>query len=285
MGSIRSPAVFCGITGHKPTYGLVGRSGVFPLAQSLDHVGPMARSAADCALLLEAMAGPDADDPGSAGRGFQTDLAGGVSGLRVGVIRHFHERDNPGSPAALANLEAALGVLRSLGAEVADATISPMADWHAVAVTITLAEAHAIHGGWLRARFGEYGAIFRERVVLGALIGSETYLDAQRRRRALCAEMDGVFRNHDVLITLAQPGEAPAIDAVSRWGVLELGSFAAPFNLTGGPSVAVGTGFGAGGLPTGMQIAGAPFADALVLRVAHAYQQATDWHTRRPGGY
>jgi aspartyl-tRNA(Asn)/glutamyl-tRNA(Gln) amidotransferase subunit A len=148
-----------------------------------------------------------------------------------------------------------------------------------------LAEAHAIHGAWLRARFDEYGAIFRERVVLGALIGSEAYLDAQRRRRALCAEMDDVFGKHDVLVTLAQPGEAPAIDGVSRWGVLELGSFAAPFNLTGGPSVALGTGFGAGGLPTGMQIAGPPFADALVLRAAHTYQQVTGWHTRKPPGY
>jgi aspartyl-tRNA(Asn)/glutamyl-tRNA(Gln) amidotransferase subunit A len=284
MGSIRSPAVFCGITGHKPTYGLVGRSGVFPLAQSLDHVGPMARSAEDCALLLAAMAGPDPDDPASSGRGFAAGPAGDVRGLRIGVIRHFHERDNPGSPAALANLEAALGVFRALGAAVAEATLPPLADWHAVAATIMLAEAHAIHAPWLRRRFAEYGAIFRERVLLGALIDSEALLNAQRRRRALCAAMDAAFRDHDVLVTLAQPGEAPAIEAVSRWGVLELGSFAAPFNLTGGPSVALGTGFGAGGLPTGMQIAGPPFADALVLRAARAYQQATDWHTRRPAG-
>jgi aspartyl-tRNA(Asn)/glutamyl-tRNA(Gln) amidotransferase subunit A len=286
LGSIRSPSVFCNTTGLKPTYGLVGRSGVFPLAQSLDHVGPMARSAEDCALLLEAMAGPDAEDPASAGRdakGIAAGLGQGVRGLRVGVLRRFHEQDNRGSPAALANLEAALQVFRGLGATVSDVEVTPLADWHAVGATIMLAEAHAIHGAWLRARFAEYGGIFRERVVLGALIGSEQYLNAQRRRLALCAEMARLFEGHDVLVTLAQPGEAPRIEGVPRWGVLELGSFAAPFNVTGGPSVALGTGFGAGGMPTGMQIAGAPFADATVLNAAHAYQQATEWHRMAPG--
>ncbi|PWS37586.1 Asp-tRNA(Asn)/Glu-tRNA(Gln) amidotransferase GatCAB subunit A [Falsiroseomonas bella] len=285
MGSIRSPAVFCGITGLKPSYGLVGRSGVFPLAQSLDHVGPMARTAEDCALLLEAMAGPDPEDPACDGRdaaGVAAQLGQGVRGLRIGVIRHFHETDNRGSPAALANLDAALAVFRELGATVADVTLTPLAEWHAVNAVIMLAEAHAIHGAWLRTRFSEYGGIFRERVILGALIGSEHYLNAQRRRRALAEEMTRAFARHDVLITLAQPGEAPAVDAVSRWGVLELGSFAAPFNLTGGPSVALGTGFGEWGMPTGMQIAGAAFGDATVLRAAHAYQQATGWHRRTP---
>jgi aspartyl-tRNA(Asn)/glutamyl-tRNA(Gln) amidotransferase subunit A len=285
MGSIRSPAVFCGITGHKPSYGLVGRSGVFPLAQSLDHCGPMARSAEDCALLLQAMAGRDPDDPASAGRDagdVAAELARGVKGLRIGVVRHFHEVDNRGSPAALEKLEAALRVFRSLGAEVADVTLPPLADWHAVAATIMLAEAHAIHAAWLRARFAEYGALFRERVVLAATIGSEHYITAQRRRRALCAEMERAFERHDVLVTLAQPGEAPLIEKAPRWGTLELGSLAAPFNVTGGPSVALGTGFGADGMPTGMQIAGPAFADARVLRVAHAYQQATEWHRRLP---
>jgi aspartyl-tRNA(Asn)/glutamyl-tRNA(Gln) amidotransferase subunit A len=285
LGSIRGPAALCGITGHKPTYGLVGRSGVFPLAQSLDHVGPMARSAADCALLLEAMAGADPADPASSGRdaqGVVSGLAQGVKGLRIGVVRHFHETDNRGTPAVLENLEAALAVFRGLGAVVADVTLSPLADWHAAAATIMVAEAHAIHAPWLRTRFDEYGALFRERVVLGAAISSEDYLTAQRRRLALCAEMDRAFAAHDVLITLAQPGEAPPIHDARRWGVFELGSFAAPFNVTGGPSVALGTGFGEGGMPTGMQIAGPPFADARVLRAAHAYQQATDWHRRWP---
>jgi aspartyl-tRNA(Asn)/glutamyl-tRNA(Gln) amidotransferase subunit A len=285
MGSIRSPAVFCGITGHKPSYGLVGRSGVFPLAQSLDHVGPMARSAEDCALLLAAMAGPDPADPASAGRdagGVLAELAEGVKGMRIGVIRHFHEADNRGSQAALANLDAALGVFRSLGAEVADVALAPLAEWHAVAATIMLAEAHAIHGAWLRARFAEYGALFRERVVLATAIGSEDYINAQRRRRELCAAMDRAFASHDVLVTLTQPGEAPVIEKAPRWGTLELGSLAAPFNVTGGPAVALGTGFGEGGMPTGMQIAGPAFADGRVLRAAHAYQQATDWHRRWP---
>lgn len=284
MGSIRSPAALCGVTGLKPTYGLVGRSGVFPLAQSLDHVGPMARSAEDCALLLEAMAGADPADPGSAGRGaaVMAELGRGVKGLRIGVVARFHEQDNRGSEAALANLAAAMEVFRGLGAEVAEVDLGPLADWHAVAATIMLAEAYAIHAPWLRTRFAEYGALFRERVVLGALIGSEPYLTAQRRRRALCAAMDEALARHDVLVTLVQPGEAPEIAKVARWGTLELGSFASVFNVTGQPAIALPTGFSAGGLPTGMQIAGPAFAEERVLRAAHAFQTATDWHRRRP---
>jgi aspartyl-tRNA(Asn)/glutamyl-tRNA(Gln) amidotransferase subunit A len=245
----------------------------------------MARSAEDCALLLEAMAGPDPDDPASSGRdarGVHAALGDGVKGLRIGVIRHFHEADNRATQATLANLEAALGVFRDLGAEVGEVTLSPLADWHAVAATIMIAEAHAIHGPWLRERLDDYGAMFRERVLLGAAIGSEHYLTAQRRRRALCAEMEDAFRRFDLVVTVAQPGEAPEIEAAPRWGVFELGSLPAPFNVTGGPAVALGTGFGAGGMPTGMQIAGPVFADALVLRAAHAFQQATEWHRHWP---
>jgi aspartyl-tRNA(Asn)/glutamyl-tRNA(Gln) amidotransferase subunit A len=285
MGSIRSPAQFCGITGIKPSYGLVGRGGVFPLAQSLDHVGPMARSAEDCALLLEAMAGPDPRDPASANRtadGLAAGLEGGVKGLRIGVIRHFHEADNRASPAVIANLDATVDLLRREGAEVRDITVSPLADWHAVAATIMLSEAHAIHAPWLRRRFAEYGALFRDRVVMGAAISAEDYLNAQRRRRLLCAEMTRAFEAVDVVVTATQPTEAPPIETPSRWHVLELGSLASPFNVTGGPAVSLPTGFGAGGMPTGMQVAGPAFADGLVLRVAHAVQRATDWHRRTP---
>jgi aspartyl-tRNA(Asn)/glutamyl-tRNA(Gln) amidotransferase subunit A len=245
----------------------------------------MARSAEDCALLLEAMAAPDPNDPASSGReagDVRSVLALGAKGLRIGVIRHFHETDNRASPATLANLEAALGVFRELGAEVADVTLSPLADWHAVAATIMIAEAHAIHAPWLRKRFADYGGLFRERVVLGAAIGSEHYLLAQRRRRVLCAEMEEAFRHHDVLITLAQPGEAPLIEAPSRWGIYELGSLTSPFNVTGSPAVALGTGFGVGGMPTGMQIAGRVGAENALIAVGSAYQQLTDWHTQHP---
>ena len=284
LGSIRSPAHFCGITGLKPSYGLVGRSGVFPLAQSLDHVGPMARSAEDCALLLQAMAGPDPDDPASAGRNAEglDGIGAGVKGLRIGVVRHFHEADNRASPGVLANLHAALEVFRGLGAEVADVTLPPLAEWHAVGATIMVSEAHAIHAPWLRERFFEYGGLFRERVVLGATLTPEHYLLAQRRRRVLCAAMDAAFRRHDLIVTITQPGEAPLIDQVARHGIFELGSLASPFNVTGGPAISIGTGFGAGGMPTGMQIGGPAFADATVLRAAHAYQRATEWHRRWP---
>lgn len=286
MGSIRSPAQLCGITGLKPTYGLVSRAGVFPLSQSLDHVGPMAGSAEDCALLLEAMAGPDAADPGSAGRAaerFADGLAAGVKGLRIGVLRRFHERDNPASPAMRANLDAALDVFRGLGAEVRDLDLGPLAEWHAVAGTIMVAEAHAIHAAWLRTRFGDYGKLFRDRVVLGATIPAEAYLAAQRQRLALCARMQAAWADHHLLVSISQPGEAPLLDAPPpRWSVFELGSLTSPFNVTGLPALALPTGFGEGGMPTGMQIAGPAFAEARVLAAGHAFQQATDWHRRRP---
>lgn len=285
MGSIRSPAQLCGVTGLKPTYGLVSRAGVFPLAQSLDHVGPMAASAEDCALLLEAMAGPDPADPASAGRAAERYAAGlgaGTRGLRIGVIRHFHERDNPASEAMLANLDAALRVFRGLGATVADVALPRLAEWHAVAATILIAEAHAIHAPWLRARYGDYGRLFRERVVLGATVPAEAYLAAQRHRRVLQAAMHDALAAHDLLVTVTQPAEAPPLEAPSRWHVFELGSLAAPFNVTGLPALALPTGFGAGGMPTGMQLAAPAFAEARLLAAGHAFQQATDWHRRRP---
>jgi aspartyl-tRNA(Asn)/glutamyl-tRNA(Gln) amidotransferase subunit A len=285
LGSIRSPAQLCGVTGLKPTYGLVSRAGVFPLAFSLDHVGPMARSAEDCALLLEAMAAPDAADPASAGRPaepYAATLGAGVRGLRIGVVRHFHERDVAASAGVLANLDAALDAFRALGAEIRDVTLPPLAEWCAVGATIMLAEAHAIHTAWLAARFADYGKLFRDRVVLGATVPAAAYLAAQRHRRALCAAMAAAFAEVDLLVTVPQPAEAPALEVPSRWSVFEPGLLNAPFNVTGLPSLALPTGFGAGGMPTGMQIAGPAFAEARVLAAGHAYQTMTDWHRRRP---
>ena len=133
-GSIRGPAALCGIAGIKPTYGLVSRAGVLPLSFSMDHAGPMAWTVEDCALLLQAMAGHDPADPASADRpvaDFTSDIAKGVKGLRIGVVRHFFETDNPVSPATLAGINHALDVFEHLGAEVSDVKLSPMADYHA----------------------------------------------------------------------------------------------------------------------------------------------------------
>ena len=152
-GSIRGPATLCGITGIKPTYGLVSRTGILPLSFTLDHSGPMAWTVEDCALLLQVMAGHDPADPASAQRpvpNFTADLGAGVKGLRFGVIRHFHETDFPSSAATCAGIDQAADTLRRLGAEVRDVTLSPLAEYHACGYIILITEAFAVHEPWLK---------------------------------------------------------------------------------------------------------------------------------------
>src|SRR5436305_621570 len=178
-GSIRGPAAFCGLAGIKPTYGLISRAGILPLGFSLDHAGPMAWTAEDCAILLQAMAGHDPADPGSANRpipDYRASLKGEVKGLRIGLIRHFYERDNDADPAARDAIAAAAKVLEGLGCSVREITLSPLADWAACGMTIMYAESYAIHEAELRRRFTDYGEIFRDRMALAGLITGADYV-------------------------------------------------------------------------------------------------------------
>jgi len=284
-GSIRGPSALCGLAGIKPTYGLSSRRGVLPLSQTLDHTGPMAWTVQDCALLLQAMAGHDPLDPASADRpvaNFTADLDKGVKGLRIGVIRHFHEVDNPVSPATKQGIEDALDIFRRQGAEIRDVTLSPMMDYNAPGWLILTAEAYAVHEPWLKERFNDYGELLRDRLAFGALLRAADYVQAVRRRRVLCEEMRDAMANLDILITASAPAEAPKIDEVPKWAMLETPNFTMPFNVTGLPALSVCSGYGAGGLPVSMQIVGKPFAEATVFRVGHAYETATTWRTRRP---
>jgi aspartyl-tRNA(Asn)/glutamyl-tRNA(Gln) amidotransferase subunit A len=284
-GSIRVPSALCGIAGIKPTYGLSSRRGVLPLSQTLDHTGPMAWTVLDCALLLQAMAGHDPLDPASADRAvpnFTADLQKGAKGLRIGVIRHFHEVDNPVSPATKQGIEDALGIFRAEGAIIRDATLSPMMDYNAPGWLILIAEAYAVHEPWLKSRFNDYGELLRDRLAFGAVLRAADYIQAMRRRRVLCREMANAMADLDVLITASAPAEAPKIDEVPKWGMLEKPNFTMPFNLTGLPALSVCTGYGAGGLPVSMQIVGKPFAEATVFRAGHAYEMATTWRSKRP---
>jgi aspartyl-tRNA(Asn)/glutamyl-tRNA(Gln) amidotransferase subunit A len=283
-GSIRGPAALCGIAGIKPTYGLVSRAGILPLAFTLDHSGPMAWTSEDCAILLQAMAGYDATDPASANRpvpNFSAELNQGVKGLRVGVIRHFHETDHPVSSATQAGIETGLAVLREQGAVISDITLSPLQDYHACGFLILIVEAYAVHEPWLQTRFYDYGESFRDRIGLAALISGSEYLHAIRMRRDLCLEMAAAMADVDVVITAAQPGEALPIKDVPKWSSFKP-NFTIPFNVTGFPALSVCTGFGAGGLPISMQIAAKPFCEPTLFRVAHAYEQATSWRGQRP---
>ncbi|HLZ04165.1 MAG TPA: amidase [Bradyrhizobium sp.] len=284
-GSIRLPAALCGITGIKPTYGLVSRRGVLPLSFTLDHAGPMAWTAEDCALLLQAMAGHDPGDPASVDRpipDFTSGIGDGTKGLRVGLIRHFHETDNVASAATRAGIENSLAVLRELGATVTDVTLSPLVEYHACGILILITEAYAIHKPWLTTRFYDYGELVRDRFALGALVSGEHYVQALRRRRELCLEMTAAMADVDVLVTAAQPAEAPQIRAVPKWATLEKPGFTIPFNVTGYPAMSVCTGFGEGGLPVAMQIVARPFCEPLLLRTAHALERATPWRDKRP---
>jgi aspartyl-tRNA(Asn)/glutamyl-tRNA(Gln) amidotransferase subunit A len=284
-GSIRGPAALCGIAGIKPTYGLVSRAGILPLAFTLDHAGPMAWTVEDCALLLQAMAGHDPADPASVNRpvpDFTASLGQGVAGLRVGVIRHFHETDLPASPATMAGIEAAVALFRNQGASVRDITLSPLMEYHACGFLILLVEAYAVHEPWLTTRFHEYGELFRDRVALAGFVRGVDYVQAIRRRQELCLEMAAAMADVDVVITAAQPGEAALIAEVPKWLMLDKPNFTIPFNVTGYPAVSVCTGYGVGGLPVAMQIAAKPFCEPTLFRVAHAYESATSWRERRP---
>src|SRR5712671_5985198 len=284
-GSIRGPAAFCGLAGIKPTYGLISRRGILPLAFSLDHAGPMAWTAEDCAILLQAMAGHDPADPASADHpipDYRAALAGEVKGLRIGLIRHFYERDNEANAATQAAIAAAAQTLEGLGCTVREVTLSPLADWAACGMAIMQSEAYAIHEANLRNRFTDYGEIFRDRMVLAGLVTGADYVQALRRRRELIDELDRAMADLDIVMTAAAPSEAPSIDAVPKFAILDRPSLTMPFNVTGSPAMSVCCGFGDGGLPLSFQIVGKRFADATVLRLAHAYEQATPWRDRRP---
>lgn len=284
-GSIRGPAALCGIAGLKPTYGLCSRHGVLPLTYSMDHTGPMAWTVEDCALLLDAMAGPDPLDPASAParpQNYAAALGRGVQGLRIGVTRDWFTEQHPVSAATIEGLRQAEETFRSLGASVVDITLPPMADYAAAGFIVLVTEAYAAHEPWMRTRFAEYGELLRDRMALGALVSGADYIQATRRRRELCAETAAAMGGFDLVLTAAATGEAPAIDSVPKWANFERPGFTIPFNVTGQPALSVCSGYGERGLPVGIQIVGRPFADATVLAAGHAFETAHPWRQQRP---
>jgi Asp-tRNA(Asn)/Glu-tRNA(Gln) amidotransferase A subunit family amidase len=284
-GSIRGPSAFCGLAGIKPTYGLISRMGILPLAFSLDHAGPMAWTAEDCAIMLQAMAGHDPADPGSANRpipDYRAALTGSVKGLRIGLVRHFYERDNEANAATQQAIDAAAKKLEELGCTVQELKLLPLQEWSACGMTIMLCEAYSIHEANLRRRFTDFGENFRDRMVLGGLVSGADYVQAIRRRRELVAELDRAMADLDIVMTAAAPSEAPPINQVPKFTLFERPSLTIAFNLTGSPAMSVCCGYTDAGLPLSFQIVGKRFDDATVLRLAHAYEQATPWRQRRP---
>ena len=284
-GSIRGPAALCGIAGIKPTYGLVSRAGVAPAAFSLDHIGPMAWTAEDCAIMLQAIAGHDPRDPASATQpvpDYTALLGTDLKGVRIGIIRHFHEHDYQASDPTLNAIHDAETLFRDMGAIVSETTLSPLQDWHACGSLISITERASAYEEWARTRLGDFSERVQRRLMLGAMVSGTDYVQAVRRRRELRAELQAAMASLDVVITAGAAGEAPKLDAVPRWDVFATPSFTMPFNVAGYPAISVCAGFGPNGLPLSLQIVGKPFREAKVFQVADAFEKATGTRSRRP---
>ncbi|MDA0662012.1 MAG: amidase [Proteobacteria bacterium] len=284
-GSVRNPASFCGITGMKGTYGRVSRRGVFPLSFSLDHVGPMTRGVEDNAMLMNIIAGHVPADPGSAPVAvpdFTALLGQDIKGMRIGVIRHFYNRDFEADPEMAQGIERAIDVLRGLGAEISEIILSPLKEYAAANRIILLSEAFALHEPWFRERPQDYGELTRKRVISGAFIRAADYVNATRIKARLVRELATAMQDVDVAVTASSMDPPGRLDDPDGLEANYRRQARAPFNLTGVPAIAVPTGLSNSGLPLSMQIVGKPFDESRVYQVAHAYEQATGFGAQIP---
>jgi len=283
-GSIRGPAAWCGIAGLKPTYGLLSRRGILPLSFSLDHAGPMCWTSEDCALMMQVLACHDPLDPGSAtvpAVDYTANLGKSLAGLRVGVVRHFFERDLRTDPETIAAVETSVAALRALGAIVTDAHLSPFGAYTDCGSLIARSEAYSIHQHWLRTSPELYGAFARHRLMAGAFISAADYINAQRERTRLVAQFAETMKSFDVVIfpTARCPPRPLGEDSMAS-GFQPF--FNRAFNVLGSPALSICNGFSLKGLPLSLQIGGRPFEDALVLQVGDALEKALLTRTRRP---
>jgi aspartyl-tRNA(Asn)/glutamyl-tRNA(Gln) amidotransferase subunit A len=288
-GSVRGPAAYCGISGLKPTFGRVSKEGCVPLGNSLDHIGPMARTARDCALMLQVMAGFDPLDPCTAQVAVPDMLAGlnePLDGVRIGVPRdYFFDTPELNGEVKHAVL-AALDQLAVAGARVVDVPLPHAPIARSASRAIMFGEAYAYHEPDLRARPELYGVFTRQQLQLGALYSAGDYVQAQRVRSLIKREVARALEEVDVLVTPTMLGVAPTFAGYDPDADALAGrpTFMPIWNLTGLPALSVCCGFSAGEpeLPIGLQIVGKPFDEPMVLRVGHGYQRLTDWHTRVP---
>jgi aspartyl-tRNA(Asn)/glutamyl-tRNA(Gln) amidotransferase subunit A len=284
-GSIRLPAAFCGTAGLKPTYGRVSKRGVLPLSYTLDNAGPLAWTVEDCAILLQLIAGHDPQDPASVDEpvpDFSASLHSGIKGLKIGLVRHWYEADRRASDPAIAAMDAAVAVLRALGAEVREITLHPLVAYQAAMRVTAAAESFAIHADWLRSRPQDYGEVFRYRILPGAMISGPQYVQAQRFQRILADEMRQALQEVDALLTLTTWDEAPVMTTMRAEANFAAPPLTNPWNVAQLPCISICHGFGPHGLPLSMQIAAKPFDEAMVLRIAQAFEVATPWRARRP---
>jgi aspartyl-tRNA(Asn)/glutamyl-tRNA(Gln) amidotransferase subunit A len=283
-GSIRIPASLCGIVGLKPTYGRVSRRGVLPLSWSLDHVGPMARSVEDAAIVLQAIAGRDPGDDSTSAEpvpDYSQALRGGVQGIRIGVPKQFFfENVNPEVESAV---RSAIGLLEEMGAVATEVDAPLISEIPGGLTAIMLPEALAYHKRWMAERPDDYGDDVRYRLELGATFLAVHYVQAQRlREMAVEAWRQQVFSKVDLIATPTTPITARPVEEGDLQVTFNLIRFTNPLNFLGVPAISVPCGFSGEGLPVGLQLAGRWWDETTVLRAAHSYEQATDWHKRRP---
>src|SRR6185295_15908300 len=274
-GSIRGPASHCGVVGLMPTFGLVSRAGVITNSYTFDHCGPLTRTVEDAALVLQALAGHDPKDAGSLRRPiprYIDALGPDLRGLRIGVLRHHWEEDIPASEDVRRAMDGALDVLRGLGAELEECRVRPLGSYFDVKIIIAESEIFSVHAKNLVARPKDFGADFRSRALPSVLFTAHDYVQATREHRRMMVEMEPLYARFDAFVT-AGMGEAPRIAdyrSVSFW---QKPSLLTAWNVTSQPVLM---------LPNGCGRNGRPFGEETIVRTGHAYERATEWHTRRP---
>ncbi|MBV9580033.1 MAG: amidase [Chloroflexi bacterium] len=284
-GSIRGPSAYCAISGLKPTFGRVPKSGCVPLGFSLDHIGPMARSARDCAVMLQVIAGYDRSDPTCRNvpvPDYLAALSGSLEGTKIAVEREHHTRVDGVLPESVDAFETAMGAIEDAGARTIEVVIPHYAEITFAGRVLSRSEAAAYHMLDLRMRWSDYGVHTRDAVAQGALYSASDVVQAQRVRqygKKLIAEL---LRPFDVLVTLSRGSGAPAVEGLTMESYSKKPSFTSIWNAMGLPALCIPMGFTDDGLPLSLQIVGKPFDEATVLRVGDAFQQLTDWHLKVP---
>jgi amidase len=287
-GSIRNPCAWCGVVGLKPTYGRVSRHGIFPLGMTLDHVGPMTRSVADAAAVLRVIAGEDVSDPTSLAAPVpdcSAALTQGVRGVRIGVDEHYMSEFV--HPDVVAALFAALDVLKRLGAAVVPVSLPAVDDVLEAWAVICAAEAVLAHRATYPARADEYGPTFRSFLEYGTRLSGREYAQAHVLRVEFGRRVQHIFEQAEVFACPGAFMQAPPADAIDPYGpfspaIAPFMRFTGPFNFSGNPTLSVPAGFSDDGVPHGIQLVGPLLGETIVCQVGHAYEQATQWHERRP---
>ena len=290
-GSVRLPSACCGVVGLKPTNGLVSRYGLMPLSHTLDTVGPLTRTVRDSARIVGVIAGHDPRDPTTSDRpvpDYEAALAEGAQGLRIGVpTDYFYDL---ASDEVRALMERSLDVFRAAGAEVVEVSVPDIARINNLSNVVLSSEAAAIHEPWIAGRPDDYQEQVRNRYEPGLHVPAVKYLQALSARAGLLREfVDTALAGVDALHTPGIPFAIPTRDETNVGGGERMAAMVAGLswctraaNYLGGPALIVSCGFTGNGLPTAFQLMGRPFSEATLFRLGHAYQSATDWHTRAP---